>query len=451
MMYTVARPGPISRGLSVGELERETMPVVTIDQSDNVNINHIPDYVVLNELTGAEQGWMARCRSAVTEGAVAARALFEPRPETAVLARASLARWKHLDSEDDLLTEEAESPDQQDKRITADLSAARALGKLACALTGVSEIGSATTHFLDHAERSSLCSTGTQLLPTSARLTSEPGELASLVLHLLDRGNSPARGFAILTALELAGHRPATLRTAEVNVLLVDAYGVGQVGLLRLAQVQGGPSGLHPDPARMSFLQADAEFHTSLTNAWKISRLSATDACVLWSVTDDRGSPANNINGKSLGAAFAVAIDDLTPDERWFPRFRTRRLDPACAITAGLDGVTLTKVGGYTGKLQAAQRHSLRVVVAGAGFDDATRTAPPHFADSIAVARTVEEAIAHTRTRVSYTLWVSVPAAMVVLALIGTALTGRSNRPRTRRSVRNFVLALVRQASARIR
>ncbi|MFD8098410.1 hypothetical protein ACFV24_02650 [Nocardia fluminea] len=422
----------------MGELERETMPVATADQPDNVNINHVPDYVVLDKLTGAEQYWLACCRSAVAEGAVAARALFEPRPETAVLARASLARWKDLHGEDDLLMEEAESPDQQDRRVTADLSAARALGNLACALTGVGEIGSATDRFLHHAERAGLRSTGPQLVPADARFTREAGELASLVLHLLARDDRPARGFAILTALELAGRRPTTLRINEISVLFIDAYGEGQVGLLQLTQVEGGPSGLHPDPARMSFLQADAEFNASLTQAWKIGSLSATDACVLWSVTDDRGAPANNINGKSLGAAFAVAIADLTPADRWLPRFRTRRLDPACAITAGLDGVTLTKVGGYAGKLRAAQRHSLRVVVAATGFDEASRTAPPHFADRITVARTVDEAIARTRTRVNYTRWVAVPAVMVALALIDKALTAKSSsRSGTRRSVPN--------------
>ncbi len=382
-----------------------------------------PDDALLEELTGAGQGWLRRCRTAVGEGPEHTRALLVPSRETAVLARASLARWKGIGDDADLLEEECEEPDLDGLRVTADLSAARAIAVLACALTGVNEVDEACATFLDHAERAGLRSVGTQLLPAGVPVTSEAAPLGALVLHLLGQGGRAARGFGILTALELAGRRPNTLRTTEISVLFVNGHGAGEVGVLRLEQVLGGPSGLHPDPARMGFLQADADFSDSLGAAWAISNLASTSACVLWSVTVDRGAPANDITGESLGAAVAVGLDDLAPRHRWVRWFRPRRLDPTCAVTAGLDGTTLTRVGGYAGKLRAAKHHSLRVVVAAAAGDEATKTAPHNFADRITLASTIDEAIERTRTRVNYTLWSSVLAAALAVLLVVVGVT----------------------------
>ncbi|MFI8975134.1 WD40 repeat domain-containing protein [Nocardia asteroides] len=381
------------------------------------------DELLLNQLTGADQGWLRVCRAAVADGPEATRALLAARPETTVLARSSLARWKGQRDEEDLLAEEAEYPDAEGLRATADFSAAIAFAELAGALTGSRPADTAAATFLDHAERAGLSSVGTQLLPAGTPLTSESGHLGALVLHLLGRGDRTARGFAILAASELAGQRPPTLRTAETNVLFVDAYGSGRVGLLRLIEVAGGPSGLHPDPARMGFLQADSAFTASLADAWQVSTLATTGACVLWSVTTELGAPANDINGESLGAAIAVALDDLAPRLRWARRLRPRRLDPACAVTAGLNDHTLTKVGGYAGKLKAADQHSLRVVVAAAGVTDATSAAPPRLLDRIDSADTVEEAITRTRTRPNLALWSSIAAIVAVLVLMTGGLT----------------------------
>ncbi|MFD3743021.1 WD40 repeat domain-containing protein [Nocardia sp. NPDC058633] len=377
------------------------------------------DDALLVELTGAPQRWLALCRDAVAAGPDDAHRLLLHRRETGVLARQSLARWKNLAADDDPLEEEAEDPDAQGRRITADLSAARAMAVLAQALTGALDTDDACETFLDHAERAGLTSVGTQLLPAGTPITGADAPLGDIVRHLLGQGGRPARGYAIMAALELAGHTLPVVRSSRISVLFLNFGGGGEVGVLRLDQVRGGPSGLHPDPARMSFLQADREFTDSLDSAWRISRLAATDACVRWSVSTHGSAPANDINGASMGAAIAVALDDLAPRHALLRRLRPRRLDPECAVTAGLSGANLTAVGGYAGKLTAAQRSSLRVVVASEAFREAAEKAPQNYADRISAARTVTEAIARTRTRANLALWIaSVAAGLAVLLAV---------------------------------
>ncbi|TCJ99418.1 WD40 repeat domain-containing protein [Nocardia alba] len=391
------------------------MAVESTDQPTDASLS---DDAVLIELTGASQRWLALCRAAVAAGSEATSRLLEHRRETGVLARQSLARWKDI-AADDLLEEESEDPDAQDLRTTADLSAARAMAVLARALTGSFDTDDACASFLDHAERAGLTSVGTQLLPAGTPITSANAPLGEIVRHLLGQGAHPARGYAIMAALELSGHTLPVVRSSRISVLFASFGGSGEVGVLRLDQVRGGPSGLHPDPARMGFLQADRAFTDSLDMAWRISRLAGTDACVRWSVSTHGSAPANDINGASMGAAFAVALDDLAPRHALLRRLRPRRLDPECAVTAGLSGANLTAVGGYAGKLTAAQRSSLRVVVASEALREAADEAPQNFADRISAARTVTEAIAETRTRANYALWiVSVAAGLAVLLAV---------------------------------
>ncbi|MFI6172713.1 WD40 repeat domain-containing protein [Nocardia sp. NPDC051052] len=375
------------------------------------------DDTLLDELTGAPQRWRALCRDAVKAGREATVDLLGPSDETAVLARRSLARWKHVD-QDDLLEEESEGPDPQDMRITADLSAARAMAMLAQALTGAIGIDQACTDFLDHCERAGLRSVGTQLLPPGIPITSTNAPLRDIVLHLLGQGGRSARGYAILAALELAGQRPVAVRGTAMSVLLVNHGGHGEVGVLQLEQVRGGPSGLHPDPARMGFLQADRAFLDSFTQAWQISRLATGEACVRWSVTVGRGAPANDINGASMGAALAVALDDLAPRYGQLRRLRPYRLDHMCAVTAGLSGTSLTMVDGYGEKLKAAQQHSVRVVVAAEGYAKAIAQAPQNYCDKIASARTVFDAVRRARTRINFALWLVSTAAILATVLV---------------------------------
>ncbi|WP_216915972.1 WD40 repeat domain-containing protein [Nocardia noduli] len=391
------------------------------DQGDHDEEN------VLEALTGAQQRWIVLCRRAVVDGGDATAALMGDTPETRVLAQRSRATWRRTTAEafssldeGDLLELEAEFPDPGDARLPADLSAARATAAIANALTGAMPVDEACAVFLAHTERAGLHSTGTQLMPASAA-NSDNESLNALILALLGHGGAPARGYGILVALELAVARPPRRRSTHTRVLFATYSGRGgEVGTLRLEQLKHGPSGLHPDPARMGFLQADPAFTDSFSAAWSISHLADTDACVLWSVTLERGTPANAIVGSSMAAALAVALDDLAPRHQLLRQLRPRRLDPRCAVTAGLDGDTLTPVTGYGDKLAAAQKHSLRVIVAAAGCDAAIQSAPHDFTDRVLGAHTVGDAIRHTRTRLNYKLW----AAVLIVVLGITAVTG---------------------------
>ncbi|WP_159080481.1 WD40 repeat domain-containing protein [Nocardia suismassiliense] len=392
------------------------------------------DDALLAELTGAQQLWLAQCREATTTGAAATTELLGTSRETGVLARRSLATWKRVarttsgaDGTDEaILEEESERPDLREDSITADVSAARAMAVIAHALTGAVDVTEACATFLAHADRAGLHSVGTQLMPAGTFVTSDSVPLRDIALHLLGQGSEPARGYGILVALEIAGRRPMTLRVTDIRVLFA-SYGnggrSGEAGILHLEQVHKGPSGLHADPAVMGFLQADEAFTDSLAEAWRTSRLADSDACVLWSVTLERGTPANVITGASMAAALAVALDDLAPRRQRLRQLRPRRLDPACAVTAGLSGTTLTAVTGYADKLKAAQQHSLRVIVATDALTTATQQAPAHYSDRITAAGTVAEAIRCARTRINHALWVVLVAAVVVVAAVTGTVT----------------------------
>ncbi|MEV6279467.1 WD40 repeat domain-containing protein [Nocardia sp. NPDC051832] len=378
-----------------------------------------PDRDWMAELTGAPQRWMAMCRTAVRDGAEASQQLLGDTDHLRALGRESLATWIRGSREDALL-EEDEQVGAADGRIGADLSAARAVGALAQAITGAMAAEPACAALLAHAGRAGLHSPGTQLMPAHE----VPGNrhLREIILHLLRCGSEPARGFGVLLALELADQRPPTRRVSRIPVLFAtfDRGGLqGEVGTLVLQQLDRGPSGLHPDPAWMAFLQADEEFTDSLAAAWETSRLAATDACVVWSIRVDRGAPANRISGGSVAAALAVALDDLAPRYRRFRHLRPRRLDPRCAVTAGLAGHDLTRVAGYPDKLQAAQQHSLHVVVATEGYDAAAGHAPPGWSQQIRAAGTVSEAIRQSRTKFNSRLWAVALAVLLVLGGIG--------------------------------
>ncbi|NNH70437.1 hypothetical protein HLB23_11285 [Nocardia uniformis] len=390
------------------------------------------DEALLTALTSAPQLWLATCRDAVAAGPDATRELFGDRRETRVLARLSRTTWKRPPRRPDggvdidaLLEEESEQPDTPDLPVGADLSAAHATAAMAGALSAAIDVEDGCATLLAHAERAGLHSVGTQLLPAGTSVTSDSEPLRSVVLHLLGQGSQPARGYGILLALELAGRRPPQLRATHIPVLFAtyDSNGRGgEAGTLHLRQVKGGPSGLHPDPARMGFLQADEDFIEGLRQAWATSRLADSDAGVLWSVTVDRGAPANQINGGSMAAAVAVALDDLAPRHPRLRHLRPRRLDPACAVTAGLSGTTLTPVTGYADKITAAQHHSLRVIVADDARDVVVSLTPPEYTSQISSAGTLTDAIHHSRTRTNHKLWAAVlAAALVVASATGTA------------------------------
>ncbi|GAD85282.1 hypothetical protein FEK33_12470 [Nocardia asteroides NBRC 15531] len=406
------------------------------------------DRTRLTSLTGADQQWLKECKSAVDAGAAATSRLLEPGgADHRILRYRSGTTW--LRRLPDVLTID-DGPD---------FSAALALSDLARALTGASGVEQATTTFLHHADRAGLRSTGIQSighhLLTSTGSGAVVHRLGAVIQYLNATEEESATGYTVLTALELASRRPRTVRTTAVPVLLLRGSdgAAAAVGTLTFTVLRAGPSGLHPDPAVMSFAQIADEFLAGLQKAWGTTALAARGSCVVWSVATKAG-PANKLVGDSASAAAAVALDDLDPRRRWLrtmhlSRLRWHTLDRRCAVTAGLDGTQLTKVGGYQQKIDAAAAHrpELRVVVAAEYRDDIAGTAPHGFGDRITGASDLAAAIAQTRSKIN-PLAVGV-LLMVVLLVVNVAALAtmqiRGDRTRLEQDTADRLTSDVRQ------
>ncbi|KAF0846021.1 WD40 repeat protein [Nocardia caishijiensis] len=340
-----------------------------------------------------------------------------------------------------------------------DFSAALALAGFAQALTGAREIDSAAASFDTHAVRAGLRSVGLQAINHDLLTRTGPAStgqrLAELIQRLKAAAEGPATGFAVLTALELASRRPRTRRTTTVPVLLlVGRDGTeAEVATLRLSMLDAGLSGLHPDPAVMSFAQVDDDFLDGLERAWGTTDLAVRGACVVWSISTTTG-PANHLTGHSATAAAAVALDDLDPRRRWvrtlhLRRLRLHSLDERCAVTAGLDDTQLTEVAGYPQKVAAAAAHrpELRVVVAEKFRTEAADAAPHGFARRVTGAADLAAAIEQTRSAINPR---TIVAVLLVLALavnvgIAAALHVRNDRMRLEQDTANRLTTDVRQ------
>ncbi len=373
------------------------------------------------ELTGAQQQWITHCREAVAGGPGDTRALLAADgTEYAALAQ-SHSTVQH-DGADPRSNDEVVNRVEDVRSL--ELSAAQAIADMAKGLTGVVEPEAACAALLGLTDEAGLHSVGTQLVPAGSTITSaSQPHLRDIVLHLVGQGISPGRGFAILMALELAGERPKRLRSASIPVLFAsrNAEGrIGKAGTLRLVQLREGPSGLHPDPGTMAFLRVDAAVVNSVTDAWKTTSLSESDACVVWSVSVERGNPARFIEGGSMGAAFAVALDDLAPRWSRLRQLRPRKLANDCTATAALNGRALKPVTHYGEKLRAAQQHSLRVVVAADDLQGARNERPPGYPEGqILGARTLADAIKLTRTAINPALYVAMASVVIIAAICG--------------------------------
>ncbi|KAF0847071.1 WD40 repeat domain-containing protein [Nocardia caishijiensis] len=386
------------------------------------------DEQFLRQLTGASQHWLALCRSSVGSGSAGAL-LADGSREARVLIEQSRSSWAEtepaavLDDPDDLLADEPE-PTAANGVANPEYSAARALAALARGLTGAAEIHTACGEFLAHTDRAGLSSVGSLLMGAGTPATADPGRSTEVVLELLRRGESPARGYAVLMVLELGGRRPARLAESRIRVafstFLADGH-VGEIGTLRLELLADGPSGLHPDPARMHFLHTDAAFTDGLAAAWAVSSLERTGSCVVWSIELDNGAPANGVRGGSLAAALAVALDDLAPRRRRFRSLRPWRIDPNCVVSAGLSGRDLTVVRGYPAKVAAARERRMRVVVAADAYEEAGRQGEERY-PGLRPAATVGEAIREARSKVNRRLYATV--ALVVALAASTVFAG---------------------------
>ena len=205
--------------------------------------------------------------------------------------------------------------------------------------------------------------------------SSHKRDLADLVLNVLHGIDSPATGFVDLLVKFLMGDFPERSgRPVQLPVLLEvrnasDQNDLNRTGLetglgalLRLERLREGPPGLYADPRTMTFTQCDQNFKSALEEAWRISGLAGTGACVVWALFDG-DDILDRVGGSSMGAAFAVGLDDLAPRTRIRRMLRLKKLDPTCAVTGQLSGRKILPVKGYEGKLRAAARNRWRVVV----------------------------------------------------------------------------------------
>ena len=262
--------------------------------------------------------------------------------------------------------------------------------------------------------------------------SSHKRDLADLVLNALHGIDSPATGFADLLVKFLMGDFPERSgRPVQLPVLLEvrnasDQNDLNRTGLetglgalLRLERLREGPPGLYADPRTMTFTQCDQNFKSALEEAWRISGLAGTGACVVWALFDG-DDILDRVGGSSMGAAFAVGLDDLAPRTRIRRMLRLKKLDPTCAVTGQLSGRKILPVKGYEGKFRAAARNRWRVVVpkeSKAEIDndlDRIKILP---ASSVDYAENVSQAIKYARRIVDKKLISG--ALVIVLVLAG--------------------------------
>ncbi|GGT17188.1 WD40 repeat domain-containing protein [Nonomuraea spiralis] len=160
---------------------------------------------------------------------------------------------------------------------------------------------------------------------------------------------------------------PPRGRAQSVGVLFKLGLAGGQRAQLRAVRLPGSPPGLVPDPARMALFSADARFREALGLAWShAGRLSDT---VVWSLEADTG-PVPYVEDSSLGAAFAVVLDEVRRRQRATDLLRISRLRPDSHVVGALGKRSLLRsVEGYPDKLRAAGTR--RVIIPAADLDHA--------------------------------------------------------------------------------
>jgi WD40 repeat protein len=389
------------------------------------------------ELVGSDQGWLSRCRDAARGNS---SAVAELQRNDSVEALALITRGDHRvkAAGDPLLTE-----------VTSfDWVAAAAMRDLALGVAGVLEPSAAAAPLLGHCETAGLLSAGLRTTGSREPAGQAESSPAQRIAAYLDTVDAPGRAFVTLMLAELQ-HKGRAKTTAHVTVPVlfggeateaVDADGrtaPGASGHLTLERLASGPPGLHPDPAIMGFLQTDAAMVEAIRNAWITSRLVGTDSCVVWSLrmnTDSR-EPADSVGGGSLGGAFAVALDELAAQTGRARRFIHRYLlDPHCAVSAEIDDTgRLHRVGGLSNKIAAANRSSLRVVVASECYLEASKAVPSGLTVSIKPAIDASTAVRVTRTHANpkfrFTV-VAIVAAALVATISGASIVNARSQAR---------------------
>jgi hypothetical protein len=172
-------------------------------------------------------------------------------------------------------------------------------------------------------------------------------------------GAEIATTFAAVVA-SLTGNLPRQ-RAVAVRVLF-DRAGEHRSAELRLIRAPGLPSGVAPRPPSMTLFTGDEDFQSSLLMAYQQTRTAG--GAVLWSLHAADG-PVHHVVGASLGAAFAVAFDELSRRRRLTAWYRLRRLPPQTYVVGRLlPSGALGSVTGYDAKAQGLGHRSRLIVPA---------------------------------------------------------------------------------------
>ncbi|MCK2218371.1 WD40 repeat domain-containing protein [Actinomadura sp. ATCC 31491] len=149
--------------------------------------------------------------------------------------------------------------------------------------------------------------------------------------------------------------------SASLNVLF-DLGDRGMKARLTGTSIRSWPRALVPDPRRMALFTADQDFQLALTRAWTQAG-GTLPGTVVWSIENAEG-PVGTISGESLGAAFAVLLDELRLRDRSVLRNPVvLRLVGSNTVVGRIDDLgNMQSVEGYGHKLRAAGKNA-RVIV----------------------------------------------------------------------------------------
>lgn len=342
------------------------------------------DSAVWLELVGSKQGWLERCRRAVSGDPVA---LAELKDDNSAAAEAlSAADTRTAPQAGDLLLAPVGGYDWYVAQVIRGVALALAEPDLYNRQASLQALDG----YIKHARLASA-------EPNSAHAISSPVDLPDTSTsgfvaaedEVGDRVPLDAGTFAELLSAELRMQFPSTIDSVTVPVLFAgdtarltgqNLSGAGATGKLTIERLAGGPPGLHADPRSMCFLRADDAFSTSIQRAWASAAPRLKLVCLVWSLRmgTDAAQPLTDIDGGSLGGAFAVALDSLSTSTRVRWLVRPRSLDPRCVVTAALKDElgTLSGVSGLDQKVTAAITSGLRLIVAAPDLTPAQQT--PH-------------------------------------------------------------------------
>jgi WD40 repeat protein len=351
---------------------------------------------VVNELLGERQLWWKRCSEAVRTD-----------PSWLLSGRSEeLAAWVDLTAPD---------------RPADSMTPARHTYLLARALSApegrTAEHDDDLTRMRNAWARSGLLSANAAPGPAQPsgrgvrELPSEVAERLNAVIERIphlraadDEGGRSAGpdGVLMIAALLMAGCEPRRRPLVRVPVVFGGAAQNngqgseerGATGVLELREFPAGPPGLYPDPRSMIGLRStDGQFATALGRAWAAGPRRGL-RCVMWRLAlTDPPVPLLQVEGPSLGAAFALGLRELLryprtrrPSVAWL-RGVFYGLRPRTAVTGALgNGERLVEVSGMESKLLAARRKGLRVVAPAANRPDVAHAPEPgdvKFADTL--------------------------------------------------------------------